>query len=450
MSNLDKVKKLLHDAKQMAQQKRQMDVVQKMIQDAVKQQLQSFAPQARKGLFNTSIPQSDEPSAQKLNKLLLDPNIKDDQTVEFRKMCDNLYILSVLTGRPPQSLNYYKQLANHPLVKDAYSTADFNWIPPSLSQELIKEVELELKVAALHKVIDMPTNPFLIPGKSGRTKVYLVPESTDVPGNEPPTSADVTVSPQVSLNAQKLMAYVPVSEETEEDVLLPIMDIIKDDIKKAFAEALENAIINGQTAGHTIDTQAAIPANDPRRAWDGYRCHALNNNWTIDLSSWDLSQPYTNVRLLRAMRSVARKYGANSDELAWVVSIVGGAHMMTIPEVITPDKYGDKATILKGEIGKFDNIPIILSEFVSDSLNANGAYTSDTDNIYTTIILVYAPGFVRGRRSQFTLKQGEEIRTDQRYLVARERLDFKPRYYVGDFADSVVVVGYGLTTVLAP
>jgi len=100
--------------------------------------------------------------------------------------------------------------------------------------------------------------------------------------------------------------------------------------------------------------------------------------------------------------------------------------------------------LITGEMGRFDNIPVIISEFIPENLNASGAYTSDVDNDYTSVELVYADGFAHGERSKFTIKQGEEIKTDQKFIVSRSRRDFKPLYMGTTYADSIICIGYGL------
>jgi HK97 family phage major capsid protein len=453
MKNLEIAKKLIHDAALLRKTQADQSQVNELVKTAIEQQMKALGgqPSLRKGQFNLSMANAvavGGAKGQPLQKALLSPAGKADDAREFQKMSDTVYITSVLVGCHPTDLECYKMLRSNKLFKDAYSSGDFDatwWWPDTLSRDMIEEVEKELKVAALHRTIQMPTNPYKIPAKSGRTKTYLVGESTDDAGTKPSSSKGPTPGTGITFDAKKLMAYSIVSEETSEDMVLPIIDLIKEDVGKSMAEAIETAVLNGQIVAETIDTAAAYAANDSVRAWNGYRVHALGGGWTVDFSGWTKS---TAVDLMRKLRATMGRYAVGIDKLAWLVSINGYNHLLNTEEMLTLDKYGANATLLKGELGRFDNIPIIITEFLPENLNASGAYTSDVDNDNTCVLLVYKDGWVHGERASFTVKQGEEIKTDQKYLISRARRDFQPLYMGTSYSQSIVAAGYGLPNTL--
>ncbi|GAI24850.1 unnamed protein product, partial [marine sediment metagenome] len=77
--------------------------------------------------------------------------------------------------------------------------------------------------------------------------------------------------------------------------------------------------------------------------------------------------------------------------------------------------------------GKFDNIPIVVSEYVRRDLDANGVYSGPGNNL-TVMLLVYRDGFMFGDRRKVTLKTKEDIEVDQVISVATQRLDFQGLY----------------------
>lgn len=455
MKNLELAKKLIHDAKSLQTQKTEQGRVNELIKTALGEQLKALGlgegggGSLRKGLFNTSLagvaPGMGSGQAQRLDKMLISPSAAGSDLREFQKRCDDVYMASVILGCHPTDLQIYKDMQSTKIHKDVYDTGDFSstwWWPNTLSRDMIEEVEAELKIAALFRTIQMPTNPYKIPSKTGRTTTYLVAESTDETGTKPTSSkGPLPGSVGITFDAKKLMAYSIISEETTEDLVLPILGLIKEDVAKSMAEAIEGAVISGQTVAETIDTQAAYAAGNSIRAWNGLRVNALGGGWTVDLAGWTTSGA---LALLRKMRSTMGRYGVSIDKLAWLVSINGYNHLMNVSEVVTLDKYGPNATLLKGELARFDNIPIILTEYMPENLNASGAYTSDVDNDYTGIILLYKDGWAHGERAKFTVKQGEEIKTDQRYLISRARRDFQPLYTSGSYTQSILAYGYGL------
>lgn len=450
MKSLELAKKLIHDAKVLKQQNQDTARINDLVQKAIKEQMKAVVSPSsvRKGMFDTSLATNGPNVSNKgrsLNKLLLAKSGLNSDEREFQKACDDAYLVSVITGVHPSQLQCFKQLQNTKIFKTAYSTEDFTdtyWWPNTLSRDMIEQVEAELKVAALHRTIEMPTNPYKIPGKTGRAITYLVDESTDEAGTKPPSSKGPLPSGVgVLFDAKKLMAYVPISDESTEDLVIPIMGMIKEDVAKSMAEAIEQSTINGQIAGDTIDTQLGLAGNDARRSWNGHRVHAFGGGWVQDLSAWS---PTAATALLRKMRAAMGRYGVNPGKLAWVCSIKGYNQMLTNEDVKTLDKYGANATLITGEMARFDNIPVVISEYVPENLNANGAYTSDVDNDYTMIELVYADGWAHGERTKFTVRQGEEIKTDQKFIVSKSRRDFQPLYKGPAYADSIICVGYGL------
>jgi len=139
------------------------------------------------------------------------------------------------------------------------------------------------------------------------------------------------------------------------------------------------------------------------------------------------------------------KYGVNPNNLAWIAGVRVFHKLLSLPEVLTVDKYGANATILTGELAKLDGIPIIVSEFIREDLNASGVYDGVTTN-RTILPLVYRPAFLYGDRRTITLRVSQELymETDQDVAIATQRLDFQP---VQDAASEPVVgLGYNITS----
>jgi len=280
----------------------------------------------------------------------------------------------------------------------------------------------------------MPTNPFRLPIDGADATAYLFAESTS------DTSSKITASTpgtgDVTFDAIKIACRVLVSTELEEDSVVAILPLLRDKIVQALAEAQENAAINGDTDGTHMDSDVTSSA-DVRKAWDGYRKLALGAA-KIDCATFNKTN-------LRGIRTAMGKYGVNPNNLAWIAGVSVYNKMLGLDEVVTLDKYGPSATILTGELGKFDGIPIVVSEFIREDVNANGVYDGvTTDN--TVLPLVYRPAFLYGDRRNITLKVSQELymETDQDVAIATQRLDFKP---VQDAtSEPIVGLGYNIAT----
>lgn len=338
----------------------------------------------------------------------------------LREKADDLVLGAALMGRPVRSLKSWRRfeedLAAFGKAMDTVTSgAGAEWVPTALSPDLAERVSLALKVAALHPRLQMPTDPFKIPRITGFSQAYLKSENQEVTASQPTTA-------QTQLDAKTLAVLVPVSYELEEDSVFALLPVLKRDLVRAIASGIENAIINGDTTAPHMDADVTS-ANDVRKAWKGYR--------KLASASLDLGGTLT-VEKLRALRALMRVYGVDPADLAWVVSVKGYLQLLSLkddagnPVLMTVDKYGPAATLLTGELGRLDGIPVIVSEFVREDLNASGVYDGVTTN-RSLVLLVYRPGFVLGERRIITVESTRDIRAGTLQVVASARIGFVDR-----------------------
>jgi len=400
------------------------EMIEEMVQDALKQQKHSLGDRvSRKGEYSLDA---------ESQRLAL-PRFPAD----LQARADDIYLVSKLLRRDPRSLKMWGEFAREAsALRKAMDTATagegLEWIPTGFSAELIRQVKLALKVASLHSRIAMPTNPFKLPIDGADATAYLTAESTSDSASK--ITASTPGTSNVTFDAVKLACRVLVSTELEEDSIVAVLPLLRDKIVQALAEAQENASINGDTAGTHMDSDVTA-SSDVRKAWNGYRKLALSSA-KVDCSTFDIAG-------LRAIRAAMGKYGVNPSNLAWIAGISVFNKMLGLEEVITADKYGSDATILTGELAKLDGIPVIVSEFIREDLNADGEYDGiTTDN--TVLPLVYRPAFLYGDRRSITLRVSHELymETDQDVAIATQRLDFQP---VQDAAsEPIVALGYNI------
>lgn len=455
--HLERAKSLIASLISDAAKSAEKDKVEKIVGDVVKE-LQLANPGERKGRFDTKDAlevKKSAPTPKAGVKAMLDYPTNDPVVKSFQQLNDDVYLLSQMLDRRPQDLELYKQLQQHPLIKadDHYdstgrattpytSTAspDYGaeWIPLGFSSDLIDIIRLELKVAALHRRINMPTPQYKLPVVGTDMTAYLVAETVDTTSMIAPTHSRPSTGAPVVLDAVKIGSMVYFSEEITEDSLIPVIPYLKESMARAMANAQENAVINGQGSG-AIDTGAS--GSDVRMAWDGYR-KCAQSAAKVSLSGWTVGGSYAaGTGLLRSMRAKMGKYGTDPKNLVWITSIAGYHQMLGISEVLKLNEYGPQATILSGELGKFDGIPIIVSEFVANNLNAAGVYDGVTTG-KTIIALVHTPSWVFGDRRAITVKTKDNPEYDNHLLVCHQRLDFQPLYAVA--SNYIVSLGYGL------
>ena len=373
-------------------------------------------------------------------------------TGEAAVVNDYLYIGKSILGRDFNPKTFVQKMALYQVVDTvaiqkfqtiakAMSTTDAvggDWVPGSFSNDLITAMKLQLKVAALHTRINMPTNPYTFPVAGADAVAYLASQATSDTASKLKASTPGT-GDGLTFSAKKLAARILASEELTEDSIIPILPYLRDQIVSALATAEETATINGDTAGGHMDSDV-VDADDARKTFDGYRKLAPA------VSKVDLGAAF-NVEGVRGIRAKMGKYGVDPSKLAYITSIVGYFKLLDIKDaagnspIMTLDKYGPNATILTGELAKFDNIPIVVSEHVRQDLNATGVYDGVTTT-KTELLTVYRPALVYGDRRQVRVRTKEDFETEQIIIVGSQRLDFKA--LVAGANQPIIGVGYNL------
>ena len=333
--------------------------------------------------------------------------------IEFQKKADDLYLLSALLGVNARKTRLFERYSeDDEFVKAMDTVEQADWVPTQLSARLQEEIHLALKIAALHDRIPMPSKIYELPYVAGQTTAYLAGESTEE--DSPRFKKSSMASGKVIFTTKKIASRVILTEELSEDSIIPALPLLKKDIVRAIAFAIEDATINGDTTAPHQDTDV-VDALDARKAWMGYRKLAQAN---LDFGG------VLSATLIRSLRGLMGVYGVNPTDLALVCSIGGFLKIIDLTEVRTLDKYGPAATLITGELAKLDNIPIVVSEKSRDDLGVTGVYGLGA--ILTQLLLVYKAAMLYGDRRSVTVKTDFDIERDQNILVCTQRLAFAP------------------------
>lgn len=242
------------------------------------------------------------------------------------------------------------------------------------------------------------------------------------------------------LNAKKLIGRVDYSYEADEDSVIAILPTILQQLGAAAADALEGAIINGDTAGTHQDSDIAGVTNHASKLFDGIRKLTLAQSaLKLSLASGGISA--ANVG---AMRKLLKRWGLNPKDLLLVLGVNGYNDAVMLPETLTAEKAGSQSTarILTGMAPNILGIDIIASAQIREDLNASGVY----DGSVTTkgsLLLLHKPSWITGVKRGFTLESFRDIKTQTSAVVASFRRDFKP---IESLANTkAAVLGYNYT-----
>lgn len=355
-----------------------------------------------------------------------------------KEMWDFLYLASKALRTPVRELKLFGEAKRRFKAMDtATATEGAEWVPTGFSSELVRKVNLLLKVAALFNRITMPTDNWTLPVEGGDATAYLANQATSDTANK--FTASTPGTGNVAFGAKKLAVRVLTSKELEEDSIVAVLPYMQMKVVKALAEAQEECILNGDDSTTHQDSDIhALGATDRRKAWKGLRKHALAlGTATVSLATFSADN-------LRSVRGAMGKYGVEPQALAWIAGIITYLKkILTLDEVQTVDKYGAGATLLTGELAKLDNIPVIVSEFQRETLNASGVYDGSTVT-KGALSLVYRPAYMIGDRRRVTVQILRELyaETDQDAIIATQRLDFED--VIDATAEKVSGLGYNI------
>lgn len=247
--------------------------------------------------------------------------------------------------------------------------------------------------------------------------------STD-PANQIPLESTASSTDYLELELKTLAVNLMIDNKFLTYNANPqVEQLLKEDLANALFEAEMNAIINGDTAGTHQDSDVTS-ATDPRKAFDGLRKVATT---TVDAGNAAFSFTHLN----KAIKALGRYARGQYENLALIVSPTAAQHVREWAEVVTMEKFGPNATVVKGEIGKVMNISVIETDFVREDLNASGVYDGTTTD-RTEAILVNTKevflGVPRYVERTLQVKKWDDARFDRKQLIAIEDVTLGVRH----------------------
>jgi HK97 family phage major capsid protein len=328
----------------------------------------------------------------------------------------------------------------HKALTTSGANTGADWIPTQFSSQLIDLITVSLKVAANFTRITIPQNTFKIPVATTDDVAFLVTETTS-----DNLLDDANVYPRFTpgtdnqtLQAKKLAAIIVFSEEAQEDSIIPLLPFIKMKIANAMANAQERATLDGDVTGTHQDFDVTA-ATDARKAWPGLRFKTLVATATTkDLSTFNLD----NIRGMRELLSA--QFAENPEQLFYVSSVKVMLKLLKFPEFLTIDKYGDRATIVTGEVGRIDGSPLQTSKYSRDNVSATGVNTNAGPNTKSLLYLQNRLGFWYGDRRAVTMDSARMVISGQGYVVVTQRVDFKDIYKVASGVNRHGALGYNI------
>lgn len=301
-----------------------------------------------------------------------------------------------------------------------------NWVPESMSAQVLEKLQLANIALSYFPTVQSPTQLYRWPFKLRFPIAQRAPQLTGsgayggIGGGATPYNnlsgaaayGTNSYTDRKTFDTAKKLRFLEIAtDEADEDMIIPAVQSLIDDIGMSMDRGWENAIFNGDTSSTHQDndiTGVGSGGVDSATLLDGLRRFYLQQT-TPAVVSVSASPKVIEIQSVRAKMGIFGAPGMR-QYLKLFVSSVGMMHLMMNTLVLTLEKFGPNATLPAGFLGRIMDLDIIASNFVRDDVHTDGKNNvTPGNNINTLFLLVNTYGFKRVRRAGF----GPMVETDR-------------------------------------
>lgn len=253
-----------------------------------------------------------------------------------------------------------------------------DWIPDRWDTALYEEFYAPAGIDSMFETrnIDGPT---VLPAITDNIRPYLKGKvSTNNPSQY---TASTPTTSSTTIDSAGMAARVLVDDSAAEDSMVPMLPEIMRRLARSLRDGYEDCMVNGDTAATHQDTLAGWNirgrwgsdnlggSSDHRRAFLGFRALAYDRSLTVDQGSGQT--------IAKVMEELLGGLGERGgfDAVLLVSPEVFFKKMLTDTNVLTVDKLGPAATLLRGQLAQIAGVPVVLTRWLSADLAATGLYT---------------------------------------------------------------------------
>ena len=321
---------------------------------------------------------------------------QDKQSPVSEKEADSAVLLSKIMGRSINDTKAGKLILEKANAYLPGSNADWE---QGFSNRLFEDMRQRLIVETLFSTVAMTNSIMKLPVSPEAGLASWVGAADFKSANSTPAASTHTLD-EATLSAYKLATKESIGYEEEEDLLLPIIPIVRDAMLRRMARASDRAILRSTGAGN---------ATNP--SWKGLATLASDASATgTAVSAASGTVAIADLLVLRKKLGI---YGLDPSAVTFIVSNDVYYDLLSDTSFKTMDSVGDNATLLTGQIGMALGSTVIASgEFAA---KANGAAYA---------IAVYKPNFIVGNWRNMLVERDRDIQQQSQVLVASRRLAF--------------------------
>jgi len=291
------------------------------------------------------------------------------------------------------------------------------------ARALWDDVNLETSVAPLFNTVQMPSNPFQIPLQLGDVNWYPGTESVS-------TKRTGLATARQTLTAYELAAEVPWSYDLDEDSVIAMMEELRRSLMRNAREVIDDVILNGDTTvTNNINADGATIANTDA----GKGQWLLGFDGLLHLPLVDNTSQATDHNaavsddMFNEVRSKLGKYGVRPSETVYVTDVNTFIRALSVSNFRTLDKFGPQATLLTGQLGAVEGIPVIVSEQMALA-DTDGKVTDAGNGTNTGRLLIVNRSQWRvGFKRELTIETVRDAQKRQNIMVVSFRIGLQER-----------------------
>ena len=290
------------------------------------------------------------------------------------------------------------------------------------ARALWDDVNLETAVAPLFNTIQMPSNPFQIPLQLGDVNWY--------PGTENVASKSTALATaRQTLTAYELVAEVPWSYDLDEEAVIAMMEELRLGLLRNSREVIGDVLLNGDTT--TTDNinadGATIATTDAGKGhwllgFDGLlhlplvdnTSQAVNHNGAVSDD------------MFNEIRAKLGKYGVRPSDMVYLTDVNTFIRSLSVANFRTLDKFGPQATVLTGQLGAVEGIPVIVSEQMLLTA-ADGKVTDGTAGTVGRLLILNRSQWRVGFKRELTIETVRDAQKRQNIMVVSFRIALQER-----------------------
>lgn len=335
------------------------------------------------------------------------------QPSEPKQFYNELAIKAEKTGRNFEDnvVGAIKAIKSDELNYSTQASFGDEFVPEMWRSQLWETPRLENVVFANTDFIPMPSNPYKVPIQGSDPTVYAVGETkneaalTLADTNSPIPDSKVGTS-NGTMTAAKLALRVMVSEELNEDSIIPVATLWREQAVRAMEDARDNVLLNADatTGTSNINNDGGSISAGTKVLYgggDGFLHLPLVDNTALAVNMGGVAPTLTKIREARAKlgRALMADYGRlvyYCDPLTWM-------KLLSLDEPLVQSINGRGSTFNDGQIPAIDGIPVKVSNEMALASSTGVVSSTAGNNTLGRLLLVHRGSWLGGFRREISV-----------------------------------------------